>query len=183
MKIKSLPELNYLNECFVLDSNLDCGLRWNINRPAHHFSTLNVCLSWNQRFAGKPAGSILGSGYYYSRILNDRYPNHRIIYAIHNKTIDFDDMLVDHIDNNKMNNTPANLRLATYSENQHNSNKQVNNTSGHKNISFVKKLNKYRCAMRYHGKDIYIGLFETLEEALVARDSTFKQLTGDFYRV
>lgn len=183
MKIKQLPELNYLKECFIIDTSLNCGLRWKIDRPESHFSTKIAHKIWIKKYSGKPAGYILDNGYYYSRLSKNRYPNHRIIYALHNNTIDFNNKLVDHIDNNKFNNDPANLRLATNAENQYNSNKQKNNTSGHKNISFSKKLNKYRCTMRFKGNDVYIGLYETLDEAIVARDNKFKELVGDFYRV
>ena len=37
--------------------------------------------------------------------------------------------------------------------------------------------------MQVDGKDIYIGLFETLEEAIISRDNIFKQLTGEYYKV
>lgn len=182
MKINKLPPLDYLKQCFTIDETLACGLRWINERPKSHFSTQKGCTTWSSHYAGKPSGSILGNGYYYSRLSKSRYPNHRIIYAIHNNTIDFNDKLIDHIDGNKHNNKPSNLRLVTNAQNQYNSNKQKNNTSGHKNISFCKKNKKYRCAMRFEGKDVYIGLFNSLEEAITARDLKFKQLAGHFYR-
>ena len=181
MKINQLPSLEYLNQCFEIDNSLECGLRWKLERPKTHFFTQKGYTTWSRHYAGKPSGSILGNGYYYSRLSKLRYANHRIIYALHNNTIDFEGKLVDHIDGNKKNNNSNNLRLATNAENQYNSNKQKNNTSGHKNISFSKKLNKYKCAMRIKGKDVYIGCFETLEEAIKAREK-FKQLAGNFYK-
>jgi len=96
--------------------------------------------------------------------------------------IDFQDKQIDHIDGNILNNSPQNLRLVTASQNQFNRKKQKNNSTGHKNISFVKRLNKYRCAMQVEGKDIYIGLFNTIEEAIQSRDEKFKQLVGEFYK-
>jgi hypothetical protein len=36
--------------------------------------------------------------------------------------------------------------------------------------------------MQVDGKDIYIGLFNTVEEAIASRDIKFKQLAGEFYR-
>jgi len=37
--------------------------------------------------------------------------------------------------------------------------------------------------MQIDKKDIYIGVFSTIEEAVVARDLRFKELAGEFYRV
>jgi hypothetical protein len=36
--------------------------------------------------------------------------------------------------------------------------------------------------MQINGEDIYIGLFNTVEEAIVTRDLKFKQLAGEFYK-
>lgn len=182
MKANALPDLNYLKECFVLDPSLPCGLRWSSNRPLSHFKNETMHKRWKTNNSNDPSGCILGNGYYYSRLDKIRYPNHRIVFAIYNNSIDFQGKQIDHIDGNVLNNSPRNLRLVTASQNQFNRKKQKNNLSGHKNISFVKKLNKYRCAMQVDGKDIYIGLFNTVEEAIASRDIKFKQLVGEFYR-
>lgn len=182
MYILPLPDLNYLKECFEIDASLPCGLRWVSKRPHFHFKNESTCKRWNTNNSNKPSGCILGNGYYYSRLDKIRYPNHRVIFAIYNNIIDFQDKQIDHIDGNVLNNSPQNLRLVTASQNQFNRKKQKNNSTGHKNISFVKRLNKYRCAMQVDGKDIYIGLFNTIEEATINRDAKFKELTGEFYR-
>jgi len=182
MKITPLPDLNYLKECFVLDPSLPCGLRWSSNRPLSHFKNETMHKRWKTNNSNDPSGCISGNGYYSSRLDKIRYQNHRIVFAIYNNSIDFQGKQIDHIDGNVLNNSPRNLRLVTASQNQFNRKKQKNNLSGHKNISFVKKLNKYRCAMQVDGKDIYIGLFNTVEEAIASRDIKFKQLAGEFYR-
>jgi len=182
MKIIPLPDLNYLKECFVLDPSLPCGLRWSSNRPLSHFKNETMHKRWKTNNSNNPSGCISGNGYYSSRLDKIRYQNHRIVFAIYNNSIDFQGKQIDHIDGNVLNNSPRNLRLVTASQNQFNRKKQKNNLSGHKNISFVKKLDKYRCAMQVDGKDIYIGLFNTVEEAIASRDIKFKQLAGEFYR-
>jgi hypothetical protein len=182
MKITPLPDLNYLKECFVLDPSLPCGLRWSSNRPLSHFKNETMHKRWKTNNSNNPSGCISGNGYYSSRLDKIRYQNHRIVFAIYNNSIDFQGKQIDHIDGNVLNNSPRNLRLVTASQNQFNRKKQKNNLSGHKNISFVKKLDKYRCAMQVDGKDIYIGLFNTVEEAIASRDIKFKQLAGEFYR-
>ena len=183
MHILPLPDLNYLKECFEIDASLPCGLRWASKRPLFHFKNQADYKRWSSKNSNKPAGSISSNGYYYSKFNKKAYRNSRIIFAIYNNTIDFQDKQVDHIDGNVLNNSPQNLRLVTASQNQFNRKKQKNNSTGYKNISFSKKLNKYRCAMQIDGKDIYIGLFNTIEEAIKTRDLKFKELTGEYYRV
>lgn len=181
MKAKSLPNLNYLKECFEIDSNYQSGLKWKI-RPAEHFKSEFARNIWIGKNSGRMAGSKMANGYYYVKINNSTYLNHRVIFAIYNNIIDFDSKQIDHIDNNKLNNNPKNLRLSNAFQNQHNKSKQKNNTSGEKNIFLVKTNNKYRCTMRYYGKNIHIGIFDTLEEAITARDLKIKELAGEFYR-
>ena len=50
---------------------------------------------------------------------------------------------VDHIDRNKQNNNITNLRWVTFSENQRNSNKYKNNTSGISGVHFDKRNQKW----------------------------------------
>lgn len=61
---------------------------------------------------------------------------------------------VDHIDRNKKNNSIENLRWTTKSENCRNKSKQVNNTSGHKNIYWDR--NRKRWSYRVYGKNKYL---------------------------
>jgi hypothetical protein len=103
------------------------------------------------------------------------YRNSRIIFAIYNNTIDFQDKQVDHIDGNVLNNSPQNLRLVTSSQNQFNRKKQKNNTSGHRNIYFCKKNpKKYTCAIKLNKKQIHVGTFGSLELAIEARNKKLK---------
>jgi len=66
--------------------------------------------------------------------------------------------LIDHIDGDKLNNSVENLRITNQSGNQQN----------HKNAKgfyFNKRLNKYQAQIRVNGKTIYLGYFDTKEEA------------------
>lgn len=47
--------------------------------------------------------------------------------------------------------------------------KNSNNTSGHRGVSYDKVRNKWRAYIKYQRKDIYIGRFDTIEEAITAR--------------
>ena len=87
---------------------------------------------------------------------------------------------VDHIDNIKSNNNINNLRWATYSENQHNKSMMSNNTSGVKGVVWDKDRNKWRAQIMIDGMQIYLGLFENLEDAKRARMIRANQAFGVF---
>jgi len=72
---------------------------------------------------------------------------------------------VDHIDRNKLNNDLSNLRWVNNSTNQQNCNKKKTNTSGYKNISFIKSEGKWKYTKCINGKN-HQRRFKTLEEAI-----------------
>jgi hypothetical protein len=190
MHIIPLPDLNYLKECFEIDTSVPQGIRWKAQRPESHFKKLKDHKIWNARFAGKVCGNANPYGVrnkYYTLFFNRKhFFNHRIIYAIHNETTDFNGKIIDHIDGNSENNNPQNLRLVTPSENSLNSKKRKNNKTGHKNIYFHKRDKVYECSILVNGKRNWIGYYKTLEEALQARNSSIEKLkieVGDYFRI
>ncbi len=184
MHILPLPDLNYLKECFEIDETLMCGLRWKSDRPISHFSTYYNYKSWFKSCAGNPCQTKGGKGQYYCvRMRNSRFFNHRIIYALHNNTVDFENKIIDHIDGNKLNNKPSNLRLVTMFENALNTKIHKDNKTGYKNISFNRKAQKYVCSIQTSGKSLFIGLFSSLEEAVEKRDLKIKELNIEHHRI
>jgi hypothetical protein len=141
MKANLLLSLKYLNECFELCEE-GSGLRWKV-RFLHHFPTTHGCNIFNAQMSGKMAGS--KSHYWCLSLMKKDFLVHRIIFSIHNSVIlGFNDE-VDHIDTNKFNNKPSNLRLATSSKNSQNVNLSPRNTSGFKGVSY------------YSGRKSWIG--------------------------
>jgi hypothetical protein len=84
--------------------------------------------------------------------------------------------LIDHIDRNVKNNNINNLRWATNQENCRNRKLDCRNKLGFKGIVYRKKKNKYEANI--NGK--YIGLFETIEEAIKARQLKSDELFNNF---
>jgi CO dehydrogenase/acetyl-CoA synthase gamma subunit (corrinoid Fe-S protein) len=111
---------------------------------------------------GSFAGSVNSEGYLQVGIDRVLYKVHRLIYLWH---YGFVYNLIDHIDQNKLNNKIQNLRIATNSQNLRNRSKQVNNTSGFKGVSFHKHTNKFQAKIKINKKQIYLGLFLSAEEA------------------
>ena len=80
-----------------------------------------------------------------------------------------DGMVVDHVNGNKQDNRIDNLRLCTNQENTFNAKISKNNTSGVHGVSFHKKTGKWRAYINHNRKQIYLGLFSSIEDAKYAR--------------
>jgi hypothetical protein len=81
--------------------------------------------------------------------------------------------LIDHIDQNKNNNSLDNLRWTTISVNNRNCNKQ--NKSGFPNI-MINQWGSFRVMLYLNNKRVFDKSFKTLDEALSERDWAFDML-------
>lgn len=88
---------------------------------------------------------------------------------------------IDHKNGNSTDDRIENLREATPKQNTANKGMYRNNTSGHKGIFFRKDCNKWRVRLGNSGR-IALGHFDTLEEAIDARDAAAKAEFGGWYR-
>lgn len=62
-----------------------------------------------------------------------------------------------------------NCRWVTHNENNFNKTRQSNNISGKTGVSFSKDLNRYRAYITVNRKQIYLGQFKHIEDAINAR--------------
>ena len=76
-------------------------------------------------------------------------------------------LVVDHSDRNIDNNTRDNLILKNNEENSYNRDISVSNTSGCTGVYKVR--NKWTANITVHYKTIYLGAFDSYEEAVKAR--------------
>jgi hypothetical protein len=173
-----------IREALELDPASRTGLRWR-QRPRHHFPTERGWKIANGLNAGNPAGSELdddrGKKYFKVKVNGVPYRAHRIIYLLA-FGVDPSDKEIDHIDGDGLNNDPANLRLATRSENLRNRGANKNNTSGFKGVRSNKQTGRWRAEIGLHGKLLHLGLFDTPEEAHAAYVRAAKELHGEFAR-
>lgn len=89
---------------------------------------------------------------------------------------------VDHRDGNGLDNRRANLREATPSQNLHNQRLSRANTSGYKGVEWHKAKGKWRARIMINGKQRYLGLFATAEDAYAAYCKASAELHGEFGR-
>jgi hypothetical protein len=90
---------------------------------------------------------------------------------------------IDHINGNTLDNRKCNLRICTHSENAKNRKRNENNTSGYKGVGFLKHNRKWRSRIRVNGKKIYLGCFNTAEEAHRAYCEASKKYHGEYGRM
>ena len=76
---------------------------------------------------------------------------------------------IDHIDGNGLNNAISNLRDVTSAENRRNQRINTNNLSGHIGVSLIKK-GKWQAYINVNKKQIRIGYFNNIEDAIKARE-------------
>lgn len=94
-----------------------------------------------------------------------------------------DGMQTDHIDGDGLNNRRCNLRLATPSENARNQRRARDNTSGFKGVWWHKGRRKWQAQIMAGGRQKYLGLFNTAEEAHAAYCEAARSLHGEFARI
>lgn len=90
--------------------------------------------------------------------------------------------LVDHMDQDKLNNRRYNLRPATQTQNVHNVGIRSTNTSGYIGVSFQKERNHYQANISHNNKQFNIGKYKTALEAAIAYDVECVRLRGEFAR-
>lgn len=121
--------------------------------------------------AGSPAGYPHSEGYMSVGIGGKEYLLHRVIWFM--ETGKWPDQ-VDHIDHNRSNNRWLNLREVQSRENQLNTSKSSNNSSGH---TGVRKLpsGRWHSYIMVHRKQVSLGTFDQIEDAIAARTAAEQQ--------
>lgn len=76
---------------------------------------------------------------------------------------------VDHKNHNTLDNRKQNLRITNNADNLRNGEIRVNNKTGVKGVYFDNKRNKYVANIKVNYKGIFLGRFNTLEEATQVR--------------
>ncbi len=93
-----------------------------------------------------------------------------------------DGMLVDHINGVTLDNRRCNLRFATPSQNQHNQKRSRANRSGLKGAHWASSRKKWAATIAIGGKRVWLGYYETPEEAHMAYRSASLEVHGRFGR-
>ena len=102
---------------------------------------------------------------------------HRYIMDEHNPTV-----FIDHINGNTLDNRKSNLRRVNSAQNSQNHKKLKTNTSGTTGVYWHKNKNKWESCISVDGKNVYLGLFDSKEEAIEARKEAEEKYYGEYVR-
>lgn len=92
-------------------------------------------------------------------------------------------MVVDHINDDGLDNRKANLRTCTNQENLRNRRKNRKGSSRYRGVHWAKKENRWCGRVAINGKRIYCGFFSSEDDAAKAVDATAIELYGRFARL
>lgn len=90
------------------------------------------------------------------------------------------DEIIDHKNQNRLDNRRENLRIANKQTNGINRPCNSNNKLGVKGVNLQSNGKKYTARIMVNGKTLYLGSYDTIEEASKVRMSKEKELFGDF---
>lgn len=114
------------------------------------------------------------TGYAVATVKSKKISLHRFI------MLEPKDKFVDHINFNKLDNRKKNLRICTPQESVWHTNKQTNNTSGYKGVSWAKRQNKWHAQIFVNYKNIHLGFFNDKLEAVKAYNKGALKYHGQF---
>lgn len=184
MTKRSLPTPEELRQ--LLRYEPDTGKLYWRARPAGMFSPGNTsveanCRAWNTKWADGEAFTAASDNGYLRGAINYRYFfAHRVSWAIHHGR--WPKGGIDHINGCKTDNRIENLREANQSENAINSVVRVDNTSGHKGVSWKKDRQKWRARISFDGHETYLGSFDSYNDAVRAYEVAADKHHGEFAR-
>ncbi|WP_306127946.1 HNH endonuclease signature motif containing protein [Roseovarius sp. MMSF_3350] len=172
MAARPLPTPEELRQ--LLRYEPETGKLFWLHRPKEMFPCEGSYKTWNSRFAGNEAFTAsVDPGYRYGTINGGKFFAHRVAYAIYHGK--WPENHTDHINGDPSDNRIANLRDVSQSGNMRNSRKQSNNSSGHTGVYWFARDKKWRALGYVSGRQIYLGLFDSIEDAIAARDEFNKQ--------
>lgn len=164
IKAKKLPPLAWLEQQFELDH--ECG-------------RLIRKTSYGKYAAGSVAGTAHPDGYIQMGLMGERHLAHRVIFYMATGK-DPEGFHVDHINGDRSDNRPSNLRLATQVENLRHRTRMVStNKSGHRNVSWNNYWNRWQVALKVNGKCIQRS-FHNIEDAVACAKKLREQHFGEF---
>ena len=116
------------------------------------------------------------SGYMQLRLGDRMYRAHRVVWFLHYG--EQPPEYIDHINGDRTDNRPENLRKACHSTNMANAKRRSSNTSGVKGVQ--RSGNKWIGSVGFKGERHYVGPFTDIAEAEIAVRQLREQLHGDF---
>jgi hypothetical protein len=133
------------------------------------------------RDVGHRAGTVQHNGYRAIMFNRRLLLEHRLVFAF--VYGEWPPLNVDHINGDRADNRIANLRCSTKSENSRNSKTWRTSECGLKGVSRAdSKTEKWMARIKHNGKRVYLGVFDTPEEAHAAYVAAVQVFYGEYAR-
>ena len=139
-------KLGTIHEVFVDDEDYDFvkQYKWHVHKPP------------------------TASGFYVVR--NDRSNGKHKLLLLHRELMKPQDgEMIDHINRNPLDNRRCNMRIVSQKKNQENQKISKKNLSGFTGVYWNKHASKWMAYICHNKKVIYLGLYNTVQEAVEAR--------------
>lgn len=178
-----MPPVEVLRSLFEIDSESG-WLRWKPRRVCMfsvHRGPEKACAAWNSRYAGREAFTASDNdGYRVGTIFGRQYRAHRIVFALHHGRLPIGQ--IDHIDCDKANNAPTNLREVTNRQNSLNCGGK-GGASPYRGVSWDSRDRLWvaKCTDA-HGNRLSLGCFRSEIAAAHAYDAMATRLHGAIAR-
>lgn len=174
-----LPDADLLRQLIHYDK-ITGKMVWRA-RPVDMFGATKAWKAWNTRYSGKEAFThTMGNGYRRGSIFCTNYLAHRVIWAI--CTGSWPVETIDHKNGNPSDNRWDNLRAATHAQNQQNKG-LVKSSSGVKGVCWNPRRNKWLAQIQANNRSIFLGHFDTKDDAAKAYAQASSKFHGEFGRV
>ena len=112
---------------------------------------------------------------------NDGYVFNSKLGLLHRYIMNYTgDNYIDHINGNKLDNRKNNLRIVTPKQNAQNISSQKNSTSKYIGVYYSKQNKKYMSRIHVNNKTLYVGSFQSEEDAAKARDEATLEYYGEY---
>lgn len=170
MAPKSLPPVEYLRQCLSYDSETG-DFVW-LEKVGNS--------EWNNRWAGRSALSHINRmGYKTGSIASKQVKAHRVAWAFVNGA--WPNGEIDHINGIRSDNRIDNLREATKAQNAMNRS-QTGGRSRYKGV-YPSGYGAWCAQIQKGGKRVYLGTFETEQEAASVYDAAAGEAFGSYAKV